>query len=355
MSESMSTSDNTPEKRTISRVTINDIARLAGVSKKSVSRVLNGEPGLSIKTRQRIQAIMKQEGYVPSRQARALAGSRSYLIAIAYNNRNPSFIVDLLQGVQEVASERGYEVVMHEVRSSGADMLADISRFMHRSGCDGLILTPPLSEAPELIGAFGEENWTITRIAGDDVGSKIPQIRYDDRNAVLSVTRHVIDQGHSRIAFLGGPKESGPTRRRLAGFKGGMKTSGLTIEKALLLWGDFTFASGLQAGREILELDKPPSAVVCANDAMAAGVMHAAREKGLRVPADISVTGFDDSLLAVQVWPPMTSVAQPVRAMAEKACGLVITGIEAGESQDSIVEFDHELKERQSVRNLSRD
>lgn len=338
-----------------SAVTINDIARLAGVSKKSVSRVLNDEPGLSEETRERIKAIMKREGYVPSRRARALAGARSYLVAIAYNNRNPSFIVELLQGVQRVATDNGYEVVMHEVRTTGSDMKADIIRFMRRSGCDGLILTPPLSELPELIGAFDQESWGLSRIAGDDFGSHSPQVRYDDRSASLAITRHVIEQGHVRIAFLGGPKESGPTRRRLAGFRDALASNSDAIDDSLLFWGDFTFESGLNEGRKILQADLPPTAIVCANDAMAAGVMHAVREQGLRVPSDVSVTGFDDSQLAVQVWPPLTSVAQPVRAMAEKACDILLATLDGKEAGRVLVEFNHELKLRLSVAQRSQE
>lgn len=333
-----------------SAVTISDIARIAGVSKKSVSRALNNEEGLSPDTRKRLKEIMEEHGYFPDRRARALAASRSYLIGVAYNNRNPSFVLDILNGVQQTAGEKGYEVVMHEVGAESDRLEANIRSFMQRSGCDGLILTPPLSETYPLVGAFTEDDWPLVRIAGDDVGLATPQIRYDDRSASLAITRYVLDQGHKRLAFVGGPESSGPTRRRLAGFRDAITSRDLAVDEALITYGDFTFQSGLQAGSRLLEAKSDLTAIICANDAMAAGVIHAVRENSMRVPDNISVTGFDDSELAQQVWPPLTSVAQPVREMALEASRVLIEALSRdNEDAPSKREFAHLLSIRKSV------
>lgn len=334
-------------------LTINDIARLAGVSKKSVSRVLNDERGISDDTRARIKAIMEREGYAPNRRARALASSKSFLVAVAYNNRNPSYVLDVLQGVSKWAGQHGYEVVMHPVKQTGMAAREDILAFMRRSGCDGLILTPPLSESQALIGAFEDETWPYSRISSDDVELPAPQIRFDDRAAALAITSHIIDLGHRNVAFLGGAESSGPTRRRLAGFRTALGLKQIDPNPEWIAFGDFTFASGLLEGHKLLIRKDPPTAIVCANDAMASGVMHSARELGLRVPDNISVTGFDDSPLAEQVWPALTSVAQPVRDMARAACEALLDVISHKEqTKTTPQEFTFELKLRRSVRAL---
>lgn len=331
-------------------LTINDIARLAGVSKKSVSRVLNNERGLSDDTRARIKAIMEREGYAPNRKARALAGSQSFLIAIAYNNPNPSYVLDTLQGVSDLANERGYEVIMHPVKEAGVAARDSLQAFMSRSGCDGLILTPPLSESQVMIGAFEDAAWAYSRISSDDVALSAPQIRFDDRTAALAMASHIAELGHRNIAFLGGPPDSGPTRRRLAGFKDALRLKQIDLQSEWIAYGDFTFATGRSEGRRLLSLKHSPSAIVCANDAMAAGVMHSASELGLKVPDNVSVSGFDDSPLAEQVWPALTSVAQPVHGMARAACEALLDVIgQSGGGEAISREFPFELKLRQSV------
>ena len=329
--------------------TINDIARLAGVSKKSVSRVLNDEAGVSDATRDAIKAIIAEHGYAPSRGARALAGSKSFLIALAYDNPNPAFVLKMLQGMQSVSGAKGYEVVMLAVPRASIDPVAEISSFMQRSSCDGVVLSPPLSENPDVITAFSRSDWATVRIAGDDVDLQQSQVRYDDRAAAVAITSHLLDLGHLDIAFVGGPPKSGPTRRRLAGFKDALSSRGVDVNPELISWGDFTFDSGFGAGQALMAHTPRPSAVMCANDEMASGVIHAVREAGLRVPDGVSVTGFDDSALAQQLWPPLSSVRQPIEEMAAAAATLLIDLIEDEHTAARLRGFSHELVIRKST------
>lgn len=327
--------------------TINDIARIAGVSKKSVSRAINDEPGISPATRARLKSIMEEHGYAPDRRARALASSKSFLIGMAYNNPNPGYVMEMLKGVQAVAEPAGYEVVMHATKASGAELSGELVRFFQRSGCDALILTPPLSESAELLAALSKTGKTVVRIAGDDANFSIIQVRYDDRSAAQAVTDRMISLGHRRIGFLGGAESSGTTRRRLAGYRDALRLQGLRFDPALIRFADFTFASGASEGDALLCSEDRPSAIVCANDEMASGVLHAARLHELKVPKDLAVSGFDDSLLARQVWPPLTSVRQPIQEMAERAAQLAL-GIRAPEVSGLPDEFSHTLIERES-------
>ena len=327
-------------------LTINEIAKLAGVSKKSVSRVINAERGVSESTRARIQQIMEEAGYEPDRRARALASSRSLLLGLAYNNRNPSYILDLLAGSQQAANARGYEVVMHQI-AQGDRAAEEIIRFMRRSGCDGLIITPPLSESAVLIAELEKQAWPLVRIAGDNADFKTPQIRYNDRTAALSLTNQLIQSGHSNIAFIGGPAQGGPTKRRLAGIQDALILHGLELQDSHIAYGDFTFESGKTRGEQLLGLTPRPTAIICANDEMAAGVYHAAATQRVAIPKELSVTGFDDSPVASHLYPALTSVRQPVKDMTALAVEILIDGDTAG--QDSVAQFDAEVVAREST------
>ena len=327
-------------------LTINEVAKLAGVSKKSVSRVINGERGVSEATRQRIQKIMQDVGYEPDRRARALASQRSFLLGLAYNNRNPSYILDLLAGSQKAANIGGYEIVMHQI-SDGSDAADELIRFMRRSGCDGLMITPPLSESATLIAALAQEAWPMVRIAGDNADFAAPQIRYNDRTAALSLTNSLINMGHSNLAFIGGPATAGPTLRRLAGIQDALSLNSLTPDRCEVVYGDFTFDSGQQRGMELLEGPARPTAIICGNDEMAAGVYRSAAALGIRIPADLSVTGFDDSPVASHLYPPLTSVRQPVQDMAALAVEILTT--EAPQSPQVLAQFDAAVIDREST------
>lgn len=310
--------------------------------------MLNDEAGVSDATRAQIQLIIEQQGYVPNRHARAFAKSQSFLVGFAYNNRNPGYVLELLQGVQSIAIPAGYEVVVHSVPSNETDTAEDLIRFMRRSACDALLITPPLSESAKLIAVLEDQPWPVVRIAGDDILTGLMQVSYDDRAAAREITHFIIDKGHVDIGFLGGLEAAGPTRRRFAGFRDALDLKGLKLNESYLRFGDFTFLSGLQAGEDLLEMDYPPTAVFCANDEMAAGLMHAVRNIGQRVPANLSVVGFDDTALASQVWPPLTTVKQPVFEMAAKATELLLGLSEPSPSQLP-EQFKHQLIVRQSL------
>lgn len=331
-------------------LTISDIARLAGVSKKSVSRVINAERGVSEKTRARILAIMRKQGYEPDRRARALARRQSFLLALAYDNPNADYVLDVLNGMLRVAIPRGYEVIMHPVDDAGTATGERLASFVRRSGCDGLVVIPPLSERAELLAEFA---WPAVRIAGDDVTLRMPQVRYDDRAAALAITTQLLDLGHRRIGFVGGPQGGGSTRRRLAGFRDAFASRTLEPDPALLAWGDFTFSGGIAAAQVLLAGNERPSALMCCNDQMAIGVLHAAHEMGLAVPADLSVTGFDDAPVARVAWPPLSTVRQPVLEMGAAAGTALIDAVEGRAAPGGLVEFTHVLVSRRSSAPLS--
>lgn len=327
--------------------TINEIARLAGVSKKSISRVINGEQGVSEDTRSRIKQIMEEVGYAPNRRARALANSRSFLLGLVYNNANSSYVLELLAGCQATGNAQGYEIVMHSI-SDDSNAAEEIIRFMRRSGCDGLILTPPVSESTSIVAALLEQQWPMVRIAGDNADFQLSQIKYNDRTASLSLASELIRLGHRQIAFIGGPNQAGPTLRRLAGVHDALALQGLTLDHQSIRYGDFTFESGREIAMELLTQSNRPTALICANDEMAAGAYQSAATLGIAIPTELSVSGFDDSPAASHLWPQLTSVRQPVQEMAADAVHQLINFA----SQDSnflIKQYEAEIVFRNSI------
>jgi len=298
--------------------TINEIARLAGVSKKTISRVINDEQGVSEDTRSRIKRIMEEVGYEPSRRARALANSRSFLLGLVYNNANSSYVLDLLAGCQATGNAQGYEIVMHSI-SEEDNAAQEIIRFMRRSGCDGLILTPPVSESTSVLAALLGHQWPMVRIAGDNADFQLSQIKYNDRTASLTLASELIRLGHRQIAFIGGPNQAGPTLRRLAGVHDALALHGLALGHQSIRYGDFTFESGREMAMELLTQPNRPTAIICANDEMAAGSYQSAATLGIAIPTELSVSGFDDSPVASHLWPQLTTVRQPVQDMAAEA------------------------------------
>ena len=329
------------------RLTINDIADLAGVSKKSVSRVINGEGGVSEDTRRNIRTIMSEVGFVPSRKARALATSKSYLLGLVHNNPNASYVMELALGAQEVAGVQGFEVVVHAVAGGGmADLIGDIKKFVARAGCDGLLVVPPLSESVSLMVELLALKIPLVRIAGDETDLQIRQIRCREQPALFDLTNRLLKKGHEEFAFIGGSANSGSTRRRLSAVSDVIAATKGSARLSRVEFGDYTFAAGLKFGQMLLESTPMPTAVMCANDEMAAGVIHAALSTGVSVPEDLSVTGFDDAPLATQIWPPITSVRQPIRAMSVRAITLLLdTDLPA----DHVEDFACSVVERQST------
>jgi LacI family transcriptional regulator len=307
-------------------VTIDDVAQAAGVSIRTVSRVLNDSPKVGGETRVAVEAIIKELGYSPSSRARALASGRSYLIAVVQDDPNAHVISVLQRGIVEVCSQHGYELVVHPVRFSDPNVAVDIEKFVQRSRVDGLIVLPPTSEIaaiPERLSAMGVPSIGIASIA---VPAYPSMLISSDRVATAELGRHLLDLGHRRIAMIEGPPHFRSAQERKAGFLSALADSGLPIELELRD-GDYGFESGLAAAASLLALDRRPTAIFACNDIMAAAVVKAAREAGVAMPSELSVAGFDDSDLASMISPALTTIRRPLRDMAQTATEQLLTMI----------------------------
>jgi len=307
--------------------TITDVADAAGVSIKTVSRVFNDEPNVRQATRDRVLAAAATLDYHPNVAARSLAGRRSFLIGLAYDNPSPNYVVDLQTGALDRLKGERYRLLVLPFADI-ASVSGKMQAIARASGLDGVILAPPLCDDAATVAELEACGLPYTRIAPTSGGSHAPDVAIDDVGATRAVIDHLVSLGHRRIAIVRGDPTHASAAARLEGYHAGLAAYGIAIDPALEVTGAYTFASGYDAGRALLALAERPTAIFASNDDMAAGVLNAAHEAGVAVPDALSVVGFDDSNIALVVWPRLTTIHQPIRDMAREATGALLALIE---------------------------
>ena len=316
--------------------TINDVARIAGVSKKTVSRVINQSPLLNGDTRQRVEKVIAELGYVPNPQARALALRRNFLIGLIHDNPNAQMVLHVQQGMLEVLRDTEFELIVHPVDRGSPTMLEDVSHFLERQRPYGVMLLPPISENEQLAQLCERIGCRYVRMGSAVFAEPENMVASNDREAVRGAVEHLIAAGHRRIGFVTGPHGFRSAIERQKGYEEALEAAGLPVLRTLMVGGDYLFESGMRAAERLLDLSPRPTAVFASNDEMAAGVLHVARERGLNVPQDLSIIGFDDTSIAAHLWPPLTTVRWPIitmaRAAALKLVGSPIDDDEEGEA-----------------------
>lgn len=307
--------------------TISDVAEVAGVSIKTVSRVFNEEPNVREETRQRVLRVVAELDYHPNMAARSLAGRKSFLIGLLYDNPCPNYVLGLQSGSLDRLRGDRWRLLVVPCEDSLQMGGKTIVSMVRAAGVGGVILSSPLCDNAEIVNELLAARIPMVRIApADSVGvdAAAPSVGMDDRTAAADITRHLIDLGHRRIAtILGDPTHSSSTER-LAGFRRALEDAGITFDPDLVRQGFYTFESGLEAAASLLDRPNRPSAIFAQNDDMAAGTIIAASERGMTVPQDLSVAGFDDSYIASAVWPRITTIRQPIRAMAQAATDALV-------------------------------
>lgn len=308
--------------------TINDVARIAGVSKRTVSRVINGSLSVGESTRLKVEKVINELKYAPNAQARGLASSRSYLLGLIYDNPDALYLDDVQRGVLEVCSTLGYELVVHPCRYQSETLVNDCLRFMRRSKLDGVIVLPPVSESETLASALKESGSPYVRLSSVALDSQEHIVVSDDRAAAAEMARYFAQLGHEKIAFISGPQRYKSSTERMEGFQLGLSAYGVKIPPQMILEGNNSFETGIECARQLLQRDERPTAIFANNDQMAAGVLKVAYSLGIKVPDELSVAGFDDNMLASRVTPALTTIRRPVRQMAMLATTKMIMSIE---------------------------
>jgi LacI family transcriptional regulator len=306
--------------------TINDVARLSGVSKKTVSRVINRSPLLTEETRARVEKVILDLGYVPNPQARALALRRNFLVGLVHDNPNAQMVLNVQQGVLEAIRGTEFALVVRPVDRGSPALMDDLRHFLEQQRPYGVLVLPPLSEKDEVAQLCTELGCRYVRMGSALLDDTRHAVASNDREAVAEATRHLIELGHRRIGLVTGPAGFRSAKERRAGFEGALAEAGLKLPRSLIAEGTYRFESGVAAGDRLLDVVPRPTAVFASNDEMAAGVLHAARQRGLQVPDDLSIVGFDDTAIASHLWPPLTTVRWPIASMARSAALKLLAG-----------------------------
>jgi len=304
--------------------TILDVAHRAGVSIKTVSRVINREPHVREETRAQVLAAMHDLGYVANVSARRLASGRADAIGFVFYNPSWQYLNTALQGVIEMGDREGYDTVIHPCNAEDPKGCAGILDLIARRSVDGLVFTPPCDVAGPVLSELQIVKVPFVRITPRDRTSPLPFVTADDRQGAYDMTCHLLSFGHRRIGFIVGSELQLASFERLEGYRAALAAHDVPFDPALVQQGDFSFESGLACGHTLLEGAPRPSAVFASNDDMAAGVLAAAHALGLAVPEQLSVAGFDNVPLAWQVWPALTTVEQPIYDIAVLATRLLI-------------------------------
>jgi len=308
-----------------------DVANLAGVSIKTVSRVLNNEPHVRDTLRQKVRDAVTKLGYVPSQSARSLRGNKSYDINLVCHSSGSDYINSIQFGAVIGCQKLGYQLSLSLLEdlenASFKTIKSSFESILRNHKPDGVMLVAPYA-GDEKIGFVLEElGIPIVRIGPVELPSQGILVEIDDYKAAIEMTQHLTQLGHQRIAFIRGFENQRSTHVRYSGYCVAMNAAGLSVDEELIVDGEFSFQSGYDAGLHLLGLDNPPTAVFAANDDMAAGMVTAANMKGLDVPNDLSVVGFDDAAVAVRMRPELTTIRQPLQELGEIAIETLVDSL----------------------------
>lgn len=332
-------------------VTIDEVASLASVSPMTVSRVVNGHGKVRESTRERVMRAVRELGYTPNLAASSLAAAQDTRIALIYTNPSAAYLSELLVGALRGAARTAAQLVVDTWDNLDAEGQRGAARSLAKSVA-GAILPPPLCESKAVISELIGAGVPVVAIASGRFSHDISCVRIDDFRASKEIAAHLIALGHARIGYIKGHPNQTASASRFDGFQAALSEAGIALDKSLVQQGYFTYRSGLDAAEGLLALRRPPTAIVASNDDMAAAAISVAHRRGLDVPRDLSVVGFDDTSAATTVWPELTTIRQPIAAMADSAIDILLRNIRRKERTTRVVVDHvvvHQLVTRDSV------
>jgi LacI family transcriptional regulator len=310
--------------------TIADVALEAGVSSMTVSRVVNGEPHVTTNTRAKVSAAITTLGYVPHPAARSLASGQQCRIALLHSNPSAAYLSELLVGGLAEAAACDVELTVEPFTADEAHEVLVARLTGHR--IDAVLLPPPLCENPALFAALQVAGIPMAQIANGKPSPFAQAVTIDDQSAAHAMTARLVRMGHCRIGFIAGDINQTSSALRQAGHEHALAEAGIASDPALFIQGNFTYRSGLSAAEYLLSRNPRPTAIFASNDDMAAAAVAVAHRLGLDVPGDVSVCGFDDTAMATTIWPELTTIRQPIVAMARRAVQLLAGVVRGGNS-----------------------
>jgi LacI family transcriptional regulator len=336
------------------KATINDVAKQAGVSIKTVSRVINNETSVRQLTREKVQLAVEELNYQPNLSARNLAGAKSFSVAYIYDNPNAYYIIDMQEGILSACKQHGFELLIHPCDAKNKNITEEVVNMVKHARIAGLILTPPLSEMPEFVKTLVDLDVKVVRIMSGDVAPDelSPCVMVNDRDAAQTITQHLIDLGHKDIAFIAGDAEHMSTIERYKGYRRALKASNIDFDKTLVIEGDYSFDSGVSGAKQLMSCESKntrPTAIFSCNDEIAAGALFAARLMNISIPEQLSIVGFENSPFSRQTWPKLTTADQPNNQIAEDAANLLISQVRKQKNKMTISQYVPKLVIRDST------
>jgi LacI family transcriptional regulator len=320
------------------KATIDDVAKLAGVSIKTVSRVVNQEPNVREVTRAKVDLAIAQLNYRPNQAARSLASDHSHLICLIYDDPSayaiPSagYVIRMQEGALKACNKAGYELIIHPCRFRDKDIGKELKALIERVRPDGIVVAAPLSNMPKIVRAIDATGTPYVRMSPGKLNGKHLSVATNDREVSAEMTRYLASLGHKQIAFITGHPDHKAVGNRFLGYQDGLEQSGLKFSDRLVVAGDNSIGSGEICATTLLKRKHHPTAIFAANDDMAAGVIRVADRLGIKVPKELSIAGCDDIALAQQIYPALTTINQPLSPMAERATANLIESIRSKET-----------------------
>ncbi|EIL91241.1 sal operon transcriptional repressor [Rhodanobacter sp. 115] len=324
------------------------VATLAKVSPMTVSRVVNGHSKVRDSTRERVMQAVRELGYVPNLAASSLAAAQDARIALIYTNPSAAYLRELLLGALHGAARTAAQLVIDDWEAFDATAERKAARALAKS-VGGVILPPPLCESRVVIEELTSAGVPVVAIASGHFNHDISSVRIDDFLASKEIVEHLIKAGHTRIACIKGHPNQMASTRRFEGYQAALKEAGIAADASLVQQGYFTYRSGLDAVEKLLSLRKPPTAIFAGNDDMAAAAISVAHRRGLEVPRNLSIVGFDDTSAATTVWPELTTIRQPIASMADSAIDILLRTIRR-KTSDTRVIVDHVVAHQLVIR-----
>ena len=327
--------------------TIKDIARMSGVSTATVSRVINQQGGYSSEIKARVLQVIEQTGYRRNEQARNLVQQASRTIGIIMPHMTTSFYGKIVSAIEDEATLWGYSVIITHAGVDGIQFRARMGMMMERRVAALMIFSMTLSK--DDIDLIKDSHIPVLLIATEAIGTRLPYIKIDDYAAAFTATSYLIEQGHQHIGMIGfNPQDAIAGRPRYRGFLDAMEEHGFQVDEDWIAYGDFSFNAGREGLDLLMKAKCPVTAVFCASDEVAMGVIHQSYRRQIQIPKDLSVIGFDNSEVAKMATPALTTVSQPFYEMGRKGCKRILASLQRGEEMISQI-IPYELIERETV------
>jgi len=330
-------------------ITIYDVAREASVSMATVSRVVNGNPNVKPATRKKVLEVIERLGYRPNAVARGLASKKTTTVGVIIPDISSTFFADLARGIEDIATMYKYNIILSN-SDQNIDKELHLINTMLGKQVDGIVFMSG-NVTNQHVEEFEKSPVPIVLAGSIEETGKLPSVNIDYEQAAYDVTKSFIDKGHTHIAFVIGPlHEPINSVKKLAGYKRALAEAGIEYLEDLVVEGDDTYDSGIEAIEKLMEADTKPTAIFVGQDEMALGVVHGAEDKGYSIPEDFEIISSDNTRLTLMVRPQLTTVVQPLYDIGAVAMRLLTKLMNQEKMNETIIVLPHRIEERDSTR-----